>query len=606
MDAYSDNNQIPMHPVNEEHTSFITDRGLYCYKMMPFGLKKRRSNISKARQQNVCGPYRQDNGGPEKAPRVGPLLSKPKPGEILQLYLAVSNEAISPVLIREEGTTQLPIYYTSKALLSMETRYPDMEKLTLALITASKKLRLYFQAHTIHVLTNFLLRHVLQKLDASGRLLKWAVELSEFDLVFKAKAAIKGQALANFVAKFTNLPEVDKIMEQAKPPTSNVFVDGSAEDVGSKAGVVLISPEGHKLNSTVRFGYKATNNVEEYKTLLAGLRLAKEMQFELIPIPRIENAHVDALSKLASSKGFELLTVIPMEYLLMPSIEAPNVMWVTGTPTWMQPIMAYLKDQVLPIDKHETYKLRGLLFIDDITIARFDRGLQPLAFLEVGCGPHRSSTKRSQHFQVLVEEYHMPVRVPYSIVSDNDRLFDNKKVRSLCEELGIKKHFSTPHYPQGNGQVEAVNKTIKHILKRKLDMSKRAWVDELPQVLWAIRTTARTPTGETPFLMAYGIEAMSPIEVKLPSPRRLHFSEITNDELRRCDLDFIEERRDDAQLKLVIYQRKMMKYFNLKVKKRSFRINDLVLKRVFLSSKEPGTNSLGPNWEGPYKIREEI
>lgn len=63
---------------------------------------------------------------------------------------------------------------------------------------------------------------------------------------------------------------------------------------------------------------------------------------------------------------------------------------------------------------------------------------------------------------------------------------DNKKARDLCDELEIKKYFSTPHRFQANGQVEAVNKTIKHVLKRKLDVSKGVWVDELPQVLWAI------------------------------------------------------------------------------------------------------------------------
>ncbi|XP_022869848.1 uncharacterized protein LOC111389189 [Olea europaea var. sylvestris] len=78
------------------------------------------------------------------------------------------------------------------------------------------------------------------------------------------------------------------------------------------------------------------------------------------------------------------------------------------------------------------------------------------------------------------------------------------KMRELCDELGIKKDFSTPHHPQANGQVEAVNKTIKHTLKRKLDASKGAWVDELPHVLWAIRMTCRTAMGETPFSMTYG------------------------------------------------------------------------------------------------------
>ncbi|XP_022858151.1 uncharacterized protein LOC111379057 [Olea europaea var. sylvestris] len=264
-----------------------------------------------------------------------PLLSKPKPGEILQQYLAVSNGAISSVLTRKEGTTQLAVYYTSKVLLSLETRYPDMEKFALALITASRKLRPSFQAYTIHVLINFPLRQVLQKPDALGRLLKWAVELSEFDLVFKARAAIKGQALADFVVEFTNLPEVDEIMELIEPPTWNLFIDGSAGDASSGAGVILISPKGHKLNSVVRFGFKATNNVAEYEALLAGLRLAKEMQVKRLlissdsqlvvsQIPRMENYHADTLSKLTSSKDSELLTIVPIKHFLLPSTEAPN------------------------------------------------------------------------------------------------------------------------------------------------------------------------------------------------------------------------------------------------------------------------------------------
>ncbi|XP_022889049.1 uncharacterized protein LOC111404482 [Olea europaea var. sylvestris] len=482
-----------------------------------------------------------------------PLLSKPKPGETLQLYLTVSNEAISSVLTREEGPPNSPF--------------------------------------TIQV---------LQKPDASGRLLKWAVELSEFDLVFKAGAALKGQALADFVAEFTNLPEVDEIIEPIDPPTWNLFVDGSAGDAGSGAGVVLISPEGHKLNSTVRFGFKATNNVAEYEALLAGLRLTKEMQvkrllissnsqlvvsqvndnfstkdktmtsylkmvmnlipsfdkFELTQIPRIENSHANALSKLASSKDSELL-------------------------------------MVLPTDKLEAYKLRRrsahFLFIDNVL---YKRSFSSPLLRCVG-GEEANYTLREVHEgvygnhsgglslvqKILRQGYYWPIlkRDTLEFVRKCDKcqrfssaIRNNKKVRALCEELGIKKHFSTPHHPQANGQVEAVNKTIKHVLKRKLDVSKRAWVDELPQGLWAIRTTTRTPTGETHFLMAFETEAMSPVEVGLPSPRRLHFSEMINDELRRCDLDFIVERSDDSQSKLGTYQRKMSRYFNSKVKKRSF------------------------------------
>lgn len=196
--------------------------------------------------------------------------------------------------------------------------------------------------------------------------------------------------------------------------------------------------------------------------------------------------------------------------------------------------------------------------------------------------------------------------IPHSLVSDNGKQFDNRKVRDLCDELGIRKHFSTPHHPQANGQVEAVNKTIKLTLKRKLDASKGAWVDELPQVLWAIRTTCKTATRETPFSMTYGAEAMSPVEVGVPSPRCIHFDEVTNDELRKLELDFLGERRDGSRDRLVSYQRKMMRYYNAKVKKRAFRIGDLVLRKVFPPTRDPGTGTLGPNWEGPYRVIAEI
>ncbi|KAK0593569.1 hypothetical protein LWI29_026335 [Acer saccharum] len=111
-----------------------------------------------------------------------PILSKPVVGETLYLYLLVTEVATSSVLIRLEEGVQRPMYYTSKALLPVETRYSPAEKIALALITTARKLRLYFQAHTIEVYTNCSLKLILQKPELSRRLNKWAVELSEFDI----------------------------------------------------------------------------------------------------------------------------------------------------------------------------------------------------------------------------------------------------------------------------------------------------------------------------------------------------------------------------------------------------------------------------------------
>ena len=106
-----------------------------------------------------------------------PLLSKPLRGEVLLLYLAVSEHAVSAVLVREEGTKQLPIYYVSKALLDAKTHFSHLERLALALMIAARKLRPYSQGHPIGVVTSFPIKLVLHKPEVSGRLAKLALEL---------------------------------------------------------------------------------------------------------------------------------------------------------------------------------------------------------------------------------------------------------------------------------------------------------------------------------------------------------------------------------------------------------------------------------------------
>ena len=132
-----------------------------------------------------------------------PLLSPSKPREELYLYLAVSTHTISLALIREEGKVQKLVYYTNKALRGVEERYPAMEKLALSLVTAARKLKPYFQAHVINVLTDHPLKKAMNKLEAAGWLIQWAIELSESDVRYKQREVIKAQVLADFIAKVT-------------------------------------------------------------------------------------------------------------------------------------------------------------------------------------------------------------------------------------------------------------------------------------------------------------------------------------------------------------------------------------------------------------------
>ncbi|CAL8133322.1 unnamed protein product [Prunus armeniaca] len=168
------------------------------------------------------------------------LLSTPLPGEDLIIYLSVSALALSSVLICRPNGIELPIFYMSHALQDAEQRYPQLEQLAYAFVLSSRKLRPYFQAHSIDVLTNQLLRQVLQKPETSGRLIKWAIELGEFDIRYHPRPSEKGQAVANFISEFT-LPTNDgrPIDPVTAPPSANntfdqnsrhwtLYVDGSS------------------------------------------------------------------------------------------------------------------------------------------------------------------------------------------------------------------------------------------------------------------------------------------------------------------------------------------------------------------------------------------
>ena len=143
--------------------------------------------------------------------------------------------------------------------------------------------------------------------------------------------------------------------------------------------------------------------------------------------------------------------------------------------------------------------------------------------------------------------------VPHDLISDNGLQFDSKSFRLYCNELGITNRYSTPAYPQGNGQAEAINKVIVNGIKKRLDDAKGKWVEKLPHVLWTYRTTPRRSTGETPFSMTYGAETVIPLEIGFLTLKTSSFSLNSNENLLERGLDLIEERRENAMVQLAYY-----------------------------------------------------
>ncbi|KAF5932932.1 hypothetical protein HYC85_029103 [Camellia sinensis] len=189
-----------------------------------------------------------------------------------------------------------------------------------------------------------------------------------------------------------------------------------------------------------------------------------------------------------------------------------------------------------------------------------------------------------------------------ALISNNDTQFDCGVYRELCSEYGIRPYFSTPAFPQSNGQAEASNKVILDGIKKRLEKAKGRWVEELPSVLLAHHTTPRRSTGETPFALCFGNQAIIPLEIGLPTLKSKVFDMDRNDMMLALDLTLIEERRDRALASMARYQQQLAKSYNQRIQLCRYVPGELLRKKVLPAARNPTDGKLGPNWDGPYQI----
>ncbi|XP_061346998.1 uncharacterized protein LOC133292586 [Gastrolobium bilobum] len=303
-----------------------------------------------------------------------PVLAKPDHGEMLYLYLAVGTEAINATLVKESKERQKPVYFINNVLQGAELR------------------------------TNQPIRQVLHKPDLAGRMMSWAIELSEYQIVYEPRTAIKAQALADFIAEMTQSPSSENL--SAETPSSGfwkLYVDGSSSAKGSGARMIVENPEGVAVEHSLSFEFNATNNQAEYEAMIAGLLQAKEMgarrvkvfsdsqlvtfqisseyqtkgplmcrylekvkeligSFEDVKVEHIrraKNTRADILAKLASTKSPGNNRSVIQHNMPSPCI----VMSISNSPdeaakeTCTTPIINYLAEGILPSDEKEVQKI---------------------------------------------------------------------------------------------------------------------------------------------------------------------------------------------------------------------------------------------------------
>ncbi|CAJ2628951.1 unnamed protein product [Trifolium pratense] len=687
----------------------------------------------------------------KKALSEPPVLSRPSDEEVLYLYLSVASEAVSAALIRETNEGQKPVYFTSKALQGPELRYQQIEKIALALVYAARRLRHYFLAHTIVVRTDQPIKSLLGRPDMAGRMLKWSLELSEFDIRYESRKALKAQVLADFVAEMTSSsPTVDGADKWT------IFVDGASSATGAGAGIILENENGLLIEVSLALFFPTSNNQAEYEAFLAGLRLAEDLQakeikiytdsqlvasqvlgeyqtkndnlseylalvkekitkfnsVEILHVPREHNKRADILSKLASTKRKGGNKSVIQEILPRPSIEKPSkvvdINVIGDKDCWMTPVYNFLEHGTLPDDQKQAAVVRrracsyvildGKLYrrgfsipllkcVDEDTaeyiLREVHEGINaqhlggrslarkalragyywptmqqdakdhvkkcdkcqrhgdmhlapprelkslssPWPFAWWGMdllGPFTKGLYQNRYLIVAVDYFTKWVEaeplsditslrvlrffkrnvlarfgIPQVVVTDNGTQFTDKDFQAFLVALGTKQHFTSVEHPQTNGQAEAANRVILRGLRRRLDQNKKKWVEELDNVLWAYRTTPHSTTGETPFRMVYGTEAVIPVEIGEPSRRTEQpLDEEQNDEALREELDLVEEIRTGASLKEATLKQKIAARHDTKVIKREFEVGSLVLRR----NADSQEGKLAPNWEGPYRV----
>nr|GEX57603.1 reverse transcriptase domain-containing protein [Tanacetum cinerariifolium] len=499
-----------------------------------------------------------------------PMLTTPMEKEELIVYLAATKKTVSAVLMTKKEAKQMPIYFVSRALRGPKLNYISMEKLVLALVHASKRLKRYFQAHPIVVITDQPIQHILSRLEVAGRLQKLSIELREYAIHYRPIISVKGQILADFIVERPEEGSPDTPIEEEVKLSEPwiLFTNGSSCTDGFKAGLILTNPEGMEFTYALRFRTYVAKEADMIRYLEKVKALAGSFKaFSIKQIPISENKKTDALSKIASTS----LAVVEEE-----------------GDTWMTPLFKYLVEGTLPADKLTPITYPWSFYKWEIDIdGPFLEGPRKVKFLIVAMdyfikwieAKPVTTITGNQMKKFVWDNIVCRFGLPREIISDNGKQFRDYSFKDWCEKLCIHQHFASVKHPQTNGLMERANRSLGEGIKAS--------------------------NGDTPFSLTYETEAVIPIEIGMPTLRTAKVDLVGNNEALEVNLDLIEERREEAAIREAKSKAKMEKYYHSKVRNTSFKLGDLVYRNND-ASRAKDTGKLDPKWEGPYEVTEAL
>ncbi|RVW37155.1 Gag-Pol polyprotein [Vitis vinifera] len=408
---------------------------------------------------------------------------------------------------------------------------------------------------------------------------------------------MKDQVMVDFVLEYSRKPS--QLQESSEKEWWTLLVDGASRSSGSGVGLLLQSPTGEHLEQAIRLGFPTSNNEAEYETILSGLDLALALSVSKLRVYSDSQLVVRHVQKEYEAKDARMTRYLTKKPALATPLRQAKQTIKNGRTTsqntsrqrsFTGPYLRCLShSEALYVlaEMHEGKKF--LLVATDY----FSKWVEAEAY---------ASIKDKDVTKFVWKNIICRFGIPQTIIADNGPQFDSIAFRNLCSELNIRNSYSTPRYPQSNGQAEATNKMLITALKNRLEQAIEKWVEELPGVLCAYRTTPRRPTGNTPFALTYGIDAVIPTEIGLPTIRtEAAKQDDANAELGR-NLDWADEVRESAAIRMADYQQRASAHYNRRVRSRSFKNGTLVLRKVFENTTETGAGKFQANWEGPYIV----
>ncbi|GJX19691.1 reverse transcriptase domain-containing protein [Tanacetum coccineum] len=531
-----------------------------------------------------------------------PSLTSPFPEETLYAYLAVSREAVSAVLLTDRKGRQCPVQYVSRTLNEAERNYSPLEKLALSLVNMTRRLRRYFEAHPVKVITDQPIKNILSRTEASGKLAKYAVEIGAYKISFIPRNAVKGQVLVDFLSdapdgeredEYFRRPEVSPGIDDTEAWT--LHTDGAASSKGSGAGFILTEPSGVEYAYAFRLTFTSTNNEAEYEALLAGLRIARMMNVLWIEVKvdsKLVASQINGMYEASNATvPFHNLTKeILVEVLNERSTEVQEVQTIVEEDgdNWMTPIIKYLEEGIVPSDNNEAQALRAK--IGQYTMESgvlFKKG---------------AVSKEGNETMVILDQHAMQTR---KRVDKCDSCQIHSQIPRTSENIhglpygpgpsisGISGHsWSVIPGPEEELKVVSLNKGHGYLgiiygdgkrplqkLVYKVRKGKGRMGRRIAECIMGPPHFNQAKQWRDSLQLNIGSEAVSPAEIGMPSYRTLMIREEFNDEEQRLNLDLLQERREAAAIREARYKSKMEQYYNKKVRPAGFRPGEFVYRR---------------------------